>query len=121
MDNGKSYVPLRGSASAKVQISNAGSNPDPKVPALYDTEMLSLSLSGSGLPQGFMLRESPTLQSQGGTAIKRLADGTYQISSFFDIFPEVSLDSGTSWMPAQAPTHVELQCNAPEQNEPSPN
>ena len=48
---------------------------------------------------GIMIRESPTLASTGRTTIATLSDG-YLISSFFDVFTEVSLDGGMSWNPA---------------------
>src|SRR5262245_2518247 len=39
----------------------------------YNTEMLSLSLSGGGLPAGVAIRESPTLHSVGYSYAKRSA------------------------------------------------
>src|SRR4030095_12979783 len=72
-------------------------------------EMLQLDLLGSG----FMLRESPTLQSKGQTTVRTVAGG-YMVSSFFDVNTEVSLDNGVSWTPAQGPGHVELR-NDPSQ------
>ena len=33
------------------------------------------------------------------------------ISSFFDVFTEISLDSGQTWSPVAEPTHLELQNN----------
>ena len=70
-----------------------------------------------------MLRESPTLRSQGGTAITPVpTTGTYRIDSFFDIFTELSVDGGATWTPASsAPAHHELQSSAPEITESSPN
>ena len=66
--------------------------------------MLQLDLTGSG----FHLRESPTLQSTGQTTVRPVAGG-YMISSFFDVFTEISTDNGVSWMPAQNSGHVELR------------
>src|SRR5205814_171456 len=38
-----------------------------------------------------------------------MPDGTYAISSFFDIFTEVSTDGGQSWLPSQSlPAHMAL-------------
>jgi hypothetical protein len=88
---------------------------------VFDTEMLALSLQGGDLPPGLMLRESPTRQSLGGTAVGRNPDGTFQIQSFFDIFTEVSLDGGANWTPAAEPARVELVCDAPERPFPTPN
>ncbi|MDB6056632.1 MAG: hypothetical protein JWO95_476, partial [Verrucomicrobiales bacterium] len=70
-------------------------------------EMLSLTISGGTLPQGMMLRESPTLQSKGQTTVRQV-NGGYMISSFFDVFTEVSLDGGQTWSAAQQPMHLEM-------------
>ncbi len=76
----------------------------------FQTEMLALNLSGGTLPPGMMVRESPTLLSLGQTSITDIGGGLYQIDSFFDVFTELSLDGGGSWIPNDGgPTHVELQ------------
>jgi len=54
-----------------------------------------------------MLRESPTLTSIGKTRLRRIGGG-YMMSSFFDIFTEISLDGGQSWSPVVNPSHVQL-------------
>ena len=76
-------------------------------------EMLAFSCTipagGSGTPAGssVMLRESPTRASTGRVRVCTCPDG-YMVSSFFDIFTEISLDGGQSWLPASAPMHVSL-------------
>ncbi|MSU62609.1 MAG: hypothetical protein EXS31_09455 [Pedosphaera sp.] len=75
----------------------------------YNTEMLSLDIAGGNLPPNIKLRESPTLPSTGRTTIESLPGGQFGISSFFDIFTEISLDGGQSWSPAQSPLRLELQ------------
>jgi hypothetical protein len=118
-DGGLTYHPGRAPAAVEVLVANLGSSAED---GLFDTEMLQLSITGGDLPAGVMLRESPTLQSQGGTKIQRLSDGTYQINSFFDVFTELSTDGGQNWQGATTgPTSVGLVCNAPEQTEPSNN
>lgn len=83
----------------------------------FQTEMLQLDLSGTvpGLG-GFMIRESPTRQSTGLTAIADIGGGLFQIDSFFDVFTELSVDGGATWMAGSdsvggppAPGHVTLQ------------
>ncbi len=64
----------------------------------FDTEMLSMTLTGGGV----MIRESPTLPSLGKTSISDIGGGMYHIDSFFDIFTELSLDGGQSWIPNSA-------------------
>lgn len=70
----------------------------------FQTEMLQLDLTGGGI----MVRESPTLASLGETTITDLGGGTYRIDSFFDIFTELSLDDGTTWIPSSSLERVEL-------------
>ena len=75
----------------------------------FQTEMLSLNLQGGSLPPGVLIRESPTLQSTGQTTITAIGGGLYQIDSFFDVFTELSIDGGQSWMPSTTgPGHVTL-------------
>src|ERR1043166_1521493 len=54
-----------------------------------------------------MIRESPTRQSIGQTTV-RAVEGGYMISSFFDVFIEISLDGGLTWNGSQASGRVEL-------------
>jgi hypothetical protein len=50
-----------------------------------------------------MIRESPTKASTGVTSIIDLSGpgppGPYHIDSFFDVFTELSLDGGQTWIP----------------------
>ncbi|MBI5020751.1 MAG: VCBS repeat-containing protein [Ignavibacteriales bacterium] len=78
----------------------------------FSTEMLSMEVSGS-LPGGVMLRESPTLQSTGTTKIKKVTDASFRIGSFFDIFTEISLDGGATWIQSAASSRVKLHNEAP--------
>jgi hypothetical protein len=99
-DNGATFTPASGTANVTVQVTHSQ---DVGGTEFFDTEMLQLDLTGSA----FMLRESPTLQSTGQTTVRPVAGG-YMVSSFFDIFTEVSLDGGISWTPAQQAGHVEM-------------
>ena len=74
----------------------------------FDTEMLQLNLTGTSPFGPFMIRESPTLQSLGQTKISDIGGGLYHIDSFFDVFTELSLDGGASWMPSAGSSHVNL-------------
>jgi len=66
--------------------------------------MLAMNLSGGGA----LVRESPTLPSLGRTTITDQGGGLYRIDSFFDVFTELSLDGGQTWMPSSGSTLVEL-------------
>ena len=70
----------------------------------FATEMTAMNLVGAGVT----IRESPTLQSTGQTTITDNGGGTYRIDSFFDIFTELSIDGGQSWIPSIGSTHVDL-------------
>jgi hypothetical protein len=61
----------------------------------FDVEMLSMSLTGAGV----MIRESPSRPSLGKTSITDLGGGMYHIDSFFDVFTELSIDGGMTWIP----------------------
>jgi hypothetical protein len=77
--------------------------------AYYDTELLSLSIDGVYPNFGpFMIRESPTLASQGHYSVEALASGQFRIDSFFDVFTELSLDGGQTWTPSQSASHLQL-------------
>jgi hypothetical protein len=74
----------------------------------YQTEMTQLDLSvGTGQ---IRLRESPTKQSLGTQTIRSDPRG-YRISSFFDVFLELSTDGGQSWTPANR--SIRVQASAP--------
>jgi hypothetical protein len=74
---------------------------------VYEEEMFGLDISGGSLPAGVMIRESPFLHSDGETTIDPVGDD-YRIDSFFDVFTELSLDSGMSWQTSDGSTRVEL-------------
>ena len=78
----------------------------------FATEILSMTLTGmtsNGIP--VMIRESPTLASTGETSITDIGGGMYHIDSFFDVFTELSVDGGQSWVPCDERTGMYL---APE-------
>lgn len=82
----------------------------------FDTEMLQLECSG--LPSGMRLRESPTLPSRGRTCIYPQPDGSCRISSFFDVFTELSLDGGRTWSALDLPLHYSFEDAVPSSNSP---
>lgn len=75
----------------------------------FATEMLSMNLSGTTPLGPFLIRESPTLQSTGQTSVAPIGGGQFLINSFFDVFTELSIDGGQTWMPSTTgPGHVTL-------------
>ena len=69
----------------------------------FDVEMIQMNLVGG--PGPFMIRESPTRASTGKTSISGPSGGLYHIDSFFDVFTELSLDGGMTWIPNSARNH----------------
>ena len=77
----------------------AGTAPAGQEPRVFAMEVLSLSMNGLLDPTTpFEIRESPTLPSIGTTTLTLQPDGQYRIDSFFDVFTEMSLDGGQSWV-----------------------
>jgi hypothetical protein len=71
---------------------------------LSDME-LDFDQPGQGL---FKVRESPTLASTGEAIITDIGGGLYRIDSFFDVFTELSLDNGQTWIPSDGPARLSL-------------
>jgi fluoride ion exporter CrcB/FEX len=111
-DGGGTFIAARAPATMTVTINNVRGF---QGRSTYGTEVTQLDVAGGDLPAGVMIRESPTKASKGGTSSMAGgggggAGGGAAISSFFDIFTEVSTDSGGSWNPAtNGPAHMELQ------------
>lgn len=103
-DVGATWLSAASPSSDQMRIIYSGTSGGQNI---YTTEMTTMSVSGGSLPMGVMIRESPTLASNGQTTIKAISGG-YMIDSFFDIFIEVSTDNGMTWAPAQGPTHIDL-------------
>ena len=82
-------------------------------PQVFDSELLTLNLFGSSTDSGLMLRESPTLPSKGVTTRENLCPmclspvTNWRISSFFDVFAEVSMNGGSTWTPGDSAIHIE--------------
>jgi hypothetical protein len=116
IDGGLNFMQMRAPAHTTVQITHTR---DFLGRETYETEMTELDISGGDLPLGVRLCESPTMTSRGGTSIATGgggggAGGGAAISSFFDIFTEVSTDGGGSWQPSTTgPANVEAQAIAP--------
>jgi hypothetical protein len=76
----------------------------------FDIEIVQMALSGVSEFGPIMLRESPTKQSLGKHTIRSDPRG-YRVSSFFDVFTELSTDGGATWIPADR--SIRMQVNAP--------
>jgi hypothetical protein len=69
-----------------------------KTVGTFQAEVLSLDAAAFAFPNT-LLRESPTLASTGEVTVTDLGGGTWNIDSFFDVFTELSLNGGATWLP----------------------
>lgn len=70
---------------------------------ILDTELLALNLFGLSSDPAFRFRESPTLRSNGVTILENACPAcasilpTYRVSSYFDVYAEVSASGADPW------------------------
>jgi hypothetical protein len=102
------WFPAQGGGPMSVTISNTAA--PGSTTSTFDTEITHMTLTGASQIGTFMLRESPTKQSLGKHSIRPDPRG-YRISSFFDVFTELSTDGGASWIPANR--SIRLEVSAP--------
>ncbi len=74
----------------------------------FDTEIVSMSLSGNVGGMLVMLRESPSQTSAGQTTITDLGGGQFHVDSFFDVSTELSVDGGPYLVDVNGPGRLEL-------------
>jgi hypothetical protein len=119
LDGGNSFFDVFTEVSLSTQVTPTNTTSSSQE---YDTEMLSMGLiyhsagGGGGGGSGgslFKIRESPTLPSRGGTSRSSGGGGSSAISSFFDVFTEVSLDDGQTWSPALSSMRLQLDTVKP--------
>jgi len=103
-DSGNTWVPVQAPATITEKITKIGETGTERD---FVSEVLSLNISGGSLPPGVMIRESPSKQSTGETSIQDAPEG-FLISSFFDIFTEISLDGGQTFIAAIQPINIIL-------------
>ncbi len=75
----------------------------------FNTEITQFDVSGGNLPPNIRLRQSATQPTLGQTTVQDLGGGRFRIDSFFDVFTDLSLDGGQTWIPSDRSGHVELQ------------
>jgi hypothetical protein len=102
------WFPAAATGPLSVTISNT--SPTGSTFNTFDTEITQMSLSGNGPFGPFMLRESPTKQSLGKHTIRPDPRG-FRVSSFFDVFTELSTDGGVTWIPADR--SIRMSASAP--------
>jgi len=105
VDNGQTWQPHSAPAFTTVHVNRLADN---GITQVFETEMLQLDLAGGSLPPGIMVRESPTNPSLGKHQATPLGGGDFMVNSFFDVFTQLSVDGGQTWLPANQPLRVTL-------------
>jgi hypothetical protein len=108
-DGGSKFSLVSANADTAVRLANSQ---DVGPIQFFETEMTQLDIFGGDLPQGVRLRISPTRKS-GGQATIQPHRGGYLLSSFFDIFTELSIDGGATWTAATSSSRLGLESRAP--------
>jgi len=105
-DGGHTFQQFTGNANCTVKVTNMGASGSNQ---MYQTQMLQLDLGGGTMPTNMHLRISPNTNtpSMGQTVITP-SGSNFMISSFFDIFVDLSLDGGNTWMPTSSAGDMEL-------------
>jgi hypothetical protein len=88
LGGGTEIVELSGPVTTTVQ-NRTGSQT-----GTFDTEIVSLGLTGDvgGIP--IQIRESPSQQSAGQATITDIGGGQFAVDSFFDVYTEISINGG---------------------------
>lgn len=76
-----------------------------------ETELLAMNLTGISPSGPLMVRESPTRPSL-GRIVQQAPGIDFAADSFFDVFFDISLDGGQTWLPVQEPVRMEAVIDA---------
>jgi hypothetical protein len=74
----------------------------------FQTEILSMSLSGDVGGVSLEIRESPSRAAPGQVRVLDIGSPLYQIDSFFDVFVELSVDGGPFQPQTNEAARIEL-------------
>ncbi len=74
----------------------------------FTNEMFQLDIAGGNLLPTIMIRESPVKASTGVTTIEDAGNGDFYINSYFDVWTDLSMDSGTTWIPCDTSGRMTL-------------
>ena len=109
LDGGATFTDAAGTVAARMNVTRSTINWGDT--SYYDAELMQLDVAG--LPQGVMIRESPTLASKGRLSITPHPTGGNQVDSFFDVFTELSADGGQTWTAASSAATAVLTPSSP--------
>ena len=105
---GGPFEPMTGGTATTTEGINPPANSSPT--ETFDTQISSLDLTGSvgGHSLDLHLDPNPPSQDTGETTITDNGGGHYTISSFFDIFTDLSLDGGTFAPQSGSPVQLNI-------------
>ena len=83
------------------------------VTGTFNTQMLSMDLTGSLLGNSIEVVLDPNNPTTGQTSITDIGGGLYDISSFFDVFTDLSVNGGAYIPQSNGPTLVQLEVPEP--------
>jgi hypothetical protein len=95
--NGVNQGNVSGNAAVTVQVTLNSINGNV---FNFGTRMTQLDIHGLGGNPNVWVRIDPNTPSNGQTTETVLGGGLFQISSFFDVFTDLSLDGGVTWSPS---------------------
>lgn len=75
----------------------------------YATELVTFELPGTAMPDGIMVRESPDRASSGVTTVTALSGDQSRVETTYDVWLEVSVDSGRTWNLAEQAVRMTLE------------
>jgi hypothetical protein len=87
--------PVSGHGETDISGGNSGVGLIGTFPSYPVTSLFNLTL-----PNGDQIRIDPAQPTTGSATITDNGNGSYRISSFFDVFTELSLDGGNTWIPS---------------------
>lgn len=76
---------------------------------IFQTELVTFELRGSGMPDNILVREGSELASAGVTTVTAVSGGLNRVESYYDVWLEISLDGGRSWHQAQNAVRMTLR------------
>src|SRR5262245_13028688 len=105
--DGVNYQSYYGAARAQLQV-RLSTVADNGIDKTVQTEILAMDIALGSLPPFILIRESPTLPSLGQAQSHTQGDGTFVVDSFFDVFTELSFDTGQTWTPSSGSLRIVL-------------
>lgn len=108
VDGGESFVESFFDVFTELSVDIPG---DYDITGTFQAEIVEMTLSGELGQMPIIIREDPRRPSRGQQINTDIGGGLYHIDSFFDVFTELSVDGGQSWIAASNSIRLQL---APE-------